>query len=123
MWTKLSNALKQRPHDNEPDHEPSDVMSKVYEQHPNLSHFHESASRVAFPTSSPKNGLFRRGSSKGSKDDGDGVSPSKLGISLPKKVKSSLALNLNFSSVYSSPLTLAEFNERIIHRLASITVV
>ncbi|KAG1744646.1 uncharacterized protein EDB91DRAFT_1335609 [Suillus paluster] len=34
MWSKLSSALKRD--------EPTDVLSKVYEQHPNLSVFHES---------------------------------------------------------------------------------
>jgi hypothetical protein len=106
MWSKISSVLKPR-HTNE-EHEPSssqgDVLSRVKEQHPNLSVFH-GASDLAIPTPSPpgspskggRRGMFRRMSRAPVKDD-DSVrapSPMTLPIGLPKKVKSSLRLNGN----------------------------
>ncbi|KAH9947994.1 hypothetical protein B0H21DRAFT_778115 [Amylocystis lapponica] len=125
MWAKFSSALK-RPgtpaldNDNDTDDDrptsPShaDVLAGVFEQHPNLSVFHE-PSEIPFPSPSPpaspsKNGhkgMFKR--SKTPKRDGtDSVPPPlppKLSLTLPKKVKSSLQTIATgtFSSALSCP--------------------
>jgi hypothetical protein len=110
MWSKISNALKPRHGPEEPEQTFSqssqgDVMSRVLEQHPNLSVF-QSSSDLPLPGPSPpgspskqgKRGMFKRLSKLPPKDDHDSLrapSPMRLPIGLPKKVKSSLHLNGN----------------------------
>ncbi|KAG2107623.1 uncharacterized protein F5147DRAFT_199842 [Suillus discolor] len=47
MWSKLSNALK--PTKDADQDQPTDVLSRVYEQHPNLSVFHETTKKLSLP--------------------------------------------------------------------------
>ncbi|KAI0945184.1 hypothetical protein AcV7_001791 [Taiwanofungus camphoratus] len=107
MWAKISSALKPgRPgtptldqDDELPPH--ADVLSKVYEQHPNLSVFHQ-ASEIPFPSPSPpaspskhgRRGMFKRPKAPRN-DTGEPTtsSPVMLPLHLPKKVKSSLHLS------------------------------
>ncbi|KAK0200898.1 hypothetical protein DFS33DRAFT_1479329 [Desarmillaria ectypa] len=106
MWSKITNALKYRLSNDDQDssfHQ-TDVMSRVLEQHPNMSVFHGEADTsipVPSPPASPsKNGrlsIFRR-TNKGKDDDSiRAPSPSPLALGLPKKVKSSLDLTGNES--------------------------
>ena len=74
MWSKLNNALKLRAgtpvnitEDEHTEVGSGEVMAGVYEQHPNLSVFHQ-PSEVPFPTPSPpaspsrhgRKGMFKR---------------------------------------------------------------
>ncbi|KAG7447351.1 uncharacterized protein BT62DRAFT_948399 [Guyanagaster necrorhizus] len=105
MWSKITNALKYRPSndDQSSSFHQSDVISRVLEQHPNMSVFHgeaETSIPVPSPPASPsKNGrrsIFRR-TNKGKDDDSiRAPSPSPLALGLPK-VKSSLDLISNES--------------------------
>ncbi|KAK0433651.1 hypothetical protein EV421DRAFT_2088558 [Armillaria borealis] len=100
MWSKITSALKYRSNDDQDSsfHQ-TDVMSRVLEQHPNMSVFHGEADTsipVPSPPASPsKNGrrsIFRR-TNRGKDDDSiRAPSPSPLALGLPKKVKSSLDL-------------------------------
>ncbi|KAK0497653.1 hypothetical protein EDD18DRAFT_1351422 [Armillaria luteobubalina] len=100
MWSTITSALKYRSNDDQDSSfNQTDVMSRVLEQHPNMSVFHGEAD-TSFPASSPpafpsKNGrrsIFRR-TNKGKDDDSIRTSsPSPLALGLPKKVKSSLDL-------------------------------
>ncbi|KIJ60945.1 hypothetical protein HYDPIDRAFT_97711 [Hydnomerulius pinastri MD-312] len=107
MWSKISSALKPRQgHDNETlEHSVAhtDVLSRVYEQHPNMSVFHERDEEVPFPTPSPppspskqgRKGMLKRISRISRAEDAEslrGPSPLKLPISLPKKVRSHMQL-------------------------------
>ncbi|KAG2363990.1 hypothetical protein BDR07DRAFT_1375382 [Suillus spraguei] len=47
MWSKLSNALK--PTKDVEQDQTTDVLSRVYEQHPNLSVFHETTKKLGLP--------------------------------------------------------------------------
>ncbi|KAK0236935.1 hypothetical protein EDD85DRAFT_907765 [Armillaria nabsnona] len=100
MWSKITSALKYRSNDDQDSSfYQADVMSRVLEQHPNMSVFHGEADTsipVPSPPASPsKNGrrsIFRR-TNKGKDDDSiRAPSPSPLALGLPKKVKSSLDL-------------------------------
>ena len=100
MWAKLSGTFSKRPETplqetfDVVDEKPSTVLSAVFDQHPNLSNFHEST-EVPFPSPSPpaspskngRRGIFRR-NPRGNGDHDSGS----LSIKLPhlKKVKSSL---------------------------------
>lgn len=119
MWSKISNALKPRHAQEELDHTNSqssqgEVMSKVFEQHPNLSVFHSSSDHPIpnpSPPSSPskRRGMFKRLSKVPPRDDAESLrapSPMRLPIGLPKKVKSSLHLNGNSTWDVESPLNL-----------------
>ncbi|KAL1941791.1 hypothetical protein VTO73DRAFT_6791 [Trametes versicolor] len=108
MWSKISSALK-RPEtpvldtDRDDGLKPPSVLSTVFNQHPNLSNFHE-PSEVPFPTPSPpaspskngRRGIFKRTPKTYSENDqppqGSQLS---LKLSIPhlKKVKSSIAPN------------------------------
>ena len=74
MWSKISNALKSHSTTNKGEQTLS-VMSKVFEQHPNLSIFHANESGVlhSSPPPSPsvhsKGDMFKRMSKGPSKDD------------------------------------------------------
>ncbi len=104
MWRKLTSALKHGNDEQDTTSSQGEVISKVLEQHPNLSMFHpgsqETASlRPPSPPSSPSKSsrkLFKRASRAPRDDDGIGRAPSpgppKLGLGIPKKVKSSLSL-------------------------------
>lgn len=111
MWSKLSNALKPRPAapDQTPDPFTSlgDVMSSIYEQHPNLSVF-QGNEDLPFPAPSPpgspskhgRKGKFKRASKvvKEGSESLDAPSSLRMPVGLPKKVRSTLSLNSN--SVY-----------------------
>lgn len=100
MWAKFSNVLKHRPGTpalSEQDDEP-DVLGSVYEQHPNLSVFHES-SEVPFPSPSPpaspsltgQKNVFKRPKPRiDTTTEPATSSPVISPLNLPKKVKSSL---------------------------------
>jgi hypothetical protein len=109
MWSKISNALKSHPHIDPSSSQSTsaNVMDKIYEQHPNLSVFHNSDDSVPFPAptnSSPppsptknKRTMFKR-ISKMPRDDDENArpaSPMRLAMGIPKKVKSSLNLMAN----------------------------
>ncbi|TDL26867.1 hypothetical protein BD410DRAFT_819072 [Rickenella mellea] len=132
MWTKLSNALKQRgdgeqhqptqQHQRQPPQQQeqhlqapqtastsqSKIVTKLREQHPNLSMFDQQPD-VPFPAPSPpgspskhgKLGIFKR-TSKANKND-EPIPSLKLPMFIPKKVKSTLNLNSNNSSVSLPP--------------------
>ncbi|KAK0476083.1 hypothetical protein IW261DRAFT_1567357 [Armillaria novae-zelandiae] len=119
MWSKITSALKYRSNDDQDSsfHQ-TDVMSRVLEQHPNMSVFHGEAD-TSFPAPSPpaspsKNGrrsIFRR-TNKGNDDDSiRAPSPSPLALGLPKKVNSSLNLIGNESQRSLSRATV----ERPVH--------
>ncbi len=121
MWSKISSALK-RPEtpvlDTERDDglKPPSVLSTVFNQHPNLSNFHE-PSEVPFPTPSPpaspskngRRGIFKRTPKTYSENEqGPQGSQLSLKLSIPhlNKVTSSIAPNsasesLPFSSSWS----------------------
>ncbi|EED84378.1 predicted protein [Postia placenta Mad-698-R] len=100
MWAKFSNVLKHRPGTpalSEQDDEP-DVLGSVYEQHPNLSVFHE-PSEVPFPSPSPpaspsltgQKNVFKRPKPRiDTLTEPATSSPVISPLNLPKKVKSSL---------------------------------
>lgn len=106
MWSKISSALKPaRPgtpaiEDDEQSSPVSTVsiLSKVYEQHPNLSVFHNNTDEVPFPTPSPpaspskhsRMGVFKRLPKAPWSENNEIVSssPRLLPLSIPKKVKS-----------------------------------
>ncbi|KDQ24070.1 hypothetical protein PLEOSDRAFT_1047961 [Pleurotus ostreatus PC15] len=115
MWSKLSNALGRHRHESDASasssqSQRSEVLDKVYEQHPNLSVFHtheeepqEESPEVPFPNnpsppSSPSRhgrvGLFKRHSRV--RDDDSIRAPSPL-LGFPKKVRSTLNLRHNNS--------------------------
>ncbi|KAF9219309.1 hypothetical protein BS17DRAFT_789471 [Gyrodon lividus] len=118
MWSKISSALKPRQgSDNETDHPVAhtDVLSKVYEQHPNMSLFHDANPEVPLPTSSPppspskkgRKGVLKRMSRTSKAEEVDslrGQSPLKLPISLPKKVRSHMQLKSSDSLQPGTPL-------------------
>ncbi|CDO77565.1 hypothetical protein BN946_scf184926.g2 [Trametes cinnabarina] len=108
MWAKISSALK-RPEtpaqDFNDDHDgnvkPPSVLNAVFNQHPNLSNFHEPSEEVLFPTPSPpaspskhgRRGIFKR-TPKAFPDNDQGPQlPIKLSIPHLKKVKSSIQPN------------------------------
>ncbi|KAI0790955.1 hypothetical protein C8Q75DRAFT_82775 [Abortiporus biennis] len=119
MWSKLSNALK-RPSTpglsdfDDESHAPQ-VLAGVYEQHPNMSVFHQQqqepqSSEVPFPSPSPppspsrsfgRRGLLKR-MSKMPFNDSEVIASSPKTIGLPKKVKSSLQ---SISTGMQSPLS------------------
>ncbi|KIY48507.1 hypothetical protein FISHEDRAFT_43031 [Fistulina hepatica ATCC 64428] len=107
MWHKFTGALKSRQatiHDDEPGVPPTpqgDVLSRVLDQHPNLSVFHNTTDFPATePPPSPKRrGVFKR-MAKVMSDEQDSCAP--LHFKLPgtfsknsKKVGSTLTLNGN----------------------------
>ncbi|KIK95232.1 hypothetical protein PAXRUDRAFT_399553 [Paxillus rubicundulus Ve08.2h10] len=106
MWSKISSALKSRQgNDNELDHSVlhTDVLSSVYEQHPNMSVFHDVTPEIPFPTPSPppspskqgRKGMLKRMSRISKTQEVDslrGQSPLKLPINLPKKVRSHMQM-------------------------------
>ena len=105
MWSKISNALK-RPETPAQDIEhdeslkPPSVLNAVFNQHPNLSNFHE-PSEVPFPSPSPpaspskhgRRGIFKRTPKPWSDNDQAPALPIKLSIPHLKKVKSSIQPN------------------------------
>ncbi|KAJ8516870.1 hypothetical protein ONZ45_g5875 [Pleurotus djamor] len=122
MWSKLSSALGRHRHESDASasssqSQRSEVMDKVYEQHPNLSVFHGAEEETSggespempfpnnpSPPSSPSRngrlGMFKR--SAKSRDDDSIRAPSPLpsmlpSIGLPKKVRSTLSLRHNSS--------------------------
>jgi len=101
MWSKITNALKN--HGTTKDSEQSStVMSKVFEQHPNLSVFHPNESGVLNPQPSPppspsvhsKRNMFKRMSKAVLKDEDSQRAPSpvpfKLTSTISKKVRNPL---------------------------------
>lgn len=115
MWSKLSNVLKPSRQFNDSDSDrssahsaPADVLSQVYEQHPNMSVFHERTNDndLPFPTPSPppspskqRRKLTRRLSSKFNLSGDSQPSSLKFPIGLPKKVRSHLHLKSNCTFV------------------------
>ncbi|KAH7927195.1 hypothetical protein BV22DRAFT_297659 [Leucogyrophana mollusca] len=96
MWTKLSHALKRSEDSGEPvsASASTDVLSRVYEQHPNLSVFHDEPTQQQQSSSSPPSSPSkRRGMLKRiSKVDNADIAALRL---IPKKVKSHLHLRSN----------------------------
>ena len=99
MWSKITNALKSQTSNK--GEQSSTVMSKVFEQHPNLSIFHSNESGVLQPSPPPspsvhsKKSMFKRLSKGALKDDADSQLPPspppfKLTSTISKKVKNSL---------------------------------
>ncbi|KAF8064059.1 hypothetical protein FPV67DRAFT_200335 [Lyophyllum atratum] len=96
MWSKISNVLKPRvaQGDPEPSSSQADVMSRVFEQHPNLSVFHSSSEQPINPSPPPspsksaKRNMFKRMSKAPFKDDNDSIRAPSPMIGPPKKVKS-----------------------------------
>ncbi|KAF8889052.1 hypothetical protein BD779DRAFT_1521715 [Infundibulicybe gibba] len=108
MWSKISNALKPRQvHDTEEiaNATSGEVLSKVFEQHPNMSVFHPAPSPPPSPsrnghktgTGSRRGGMFKRMSkvpAPEGRDDNDTGSMdigSMRSISLPKKTKAAFS--------------------------------
>jgi len=99
MWSKITNALKPQHPKEEPPPPGGEVLSKVYEQHPNMSMFHASETGVIeqphpSPPSSPsvhsKRNMFKRMSKGALKDVPDlprSSSPFGLPASISKKVR------------------------------------
>ncbi|KAJ7452151.1 hypothetical protein B0H11DRAFT_302820 [Mycena galericulata] len=112
MWAKLSHALKPKQAHDEPEssvhsnsHSHGDVMSSVFEQHPNLSVFHNpptSPSPPPSPSKSTRMGMFKR-HPKGHDESARAPSPMKMPIGLPKKVKSTFGMHGNASLVSVGP--------------------
>ncbi|KAJ7270899.1 hypothetical protein C8J57DRAFT_1507863 [Mycena rebaudengoi] len=91
MWAKISHVLKpKQAHEDDDTHSPGDVLTSVFEQHPNLSVFNSQEPSHPSPPPSPsrgsRRGMFKR-HTKGD-DSFRAPSPMKLPIGLPKKVKS-----------------------------------
>jgi len=120
MWSKLSNALKPSRQLNDSDSDrssahsaPTDVLSRVYEQHPNMSVFHDNTNDqdVPFPSPSPPPSPSRQRKKLtrlSTKFNSDGQ-PSSLRlptIGFPKKVRSHLHLKSSctyFQSMQGPP--------------------
>ncbi|KAJ7431233.1 hypothetical protein FB451DRAFT_436193 [Mycena latifolia] len=110
MWAKLSHVLKPKQANDESEtHSHGDVMSSVFEQHPNLSVFHNapephphSPSPPPSPSKSSRMGLFKR-HTKGHDESQRAPSPMKLPIGLPKKVKSGFSAQANASQISVGP--------------------
>ena len=101
MWSKITNALKSHNATSNKGEQSSTVMSKVFEQHPNLSIFHPNESGVLHPSPPPspsvhgKRNMFKRMSKGAVKDNDDAQlaplpAPFKLTSTISKKVKNSL---------------------------------
>ncbi|KAG5652587.1 hypothetical protein H0H81_004462 [Sphagnurus paluster] len=108
MWSKISSVLKSRAAQEDPEPSQADVMTKVFEQHPNLSVFHPEPAKNPSPPPSPsksaKRSMFKRGSKAPLRDENDSIrAPSPL-IGHPKKVKS----NLNLASGNNSQASLSK---------------
>ncbi|KAF5376080.1 hypothetical protein D9615_007716 [Tricholomella constricta] len=95
MWSKLSNVLKPRVAHEDPElSSQADVMAKVYEQHPNLSVFHNDSEHMTSPSPPPspsksaKRNMFKRMSKVPFKDDNEPMRAPSPMIGQPKKVKS-----------------------------------
>ncbi|KAJ7146055.1 hypothetical protein C8R44DRAFT_690289 [Mycena epipterygia] len=109
MWAKLSHALKpKQAHDESDTNSHGDVMSSVFEQHPNLSVFHSTTEpRPTSPSPPPspsksRMGMFKR-HTKGHDESLRAPSPMKLPIGLPKKVKSTFGIHGNTSQLSVGP--------------------
>ncbi|KIJ18268.1 hypothetical protein PAXINDRAFT_110749 [Paxillus involutus ATCC 200175] len=130
MWSKISSALKSRQgNDNELDH--PDVLSSVYEQHPNMSVFHDAKPEIPFPTPSPppspskqgRKGMLKRMSRISKAEEVDslrGQSPLKLPISLPKKVRSHMQLKSSIDTSRPSTDTYRQPSDPIRPSLDSL---
>ncbi|KAG6911060.1 hypothetical protein DXG01_004575 [Tephrocybe rancida] len=117
MWAKLSNVLKPTRAAHE-DPEPSsssqtsheNVMTKVFEQHPNLSVFHNDSERMSSPSPPPsptrsvKRNMFKRMSKAPFKEDADSVRATSPIIGQPKKIKAPFFGNNNNSQASLSKL-------------------
>ncbi|OSD02570.1 hypothetical protein PYCCODRAFT_1444979 [Trametes coccinea BRFM310] len=122
MWAKISSALK-RPEtpaqDSFDEHDgslkPPSVLNAVFNQHPNLSNFHETPEEVPFPSPSPpaspskhgRRGIFKRTPKPFADNDQGHQLPIKLSIPHLKKVKSSIQPNSASCSQRGAPLSLA----------------
>jgi hypothetical protein len=108
MWSKITNALKPQPQKEEPSSsQGSEVMSKVYEKHPNMSMFHANETGVVdqphpSPPSSPslhgKRNIFKRMSKGALKDPPEpprALSPFTLPASISKKVRNQIDPQFN----------------------------
>jgi hypothetical protein len=106
MWGKLSNAFGRSRSSIEQENIDAtriDVMSGVYEQHPNLSVFHAEDQLAPLPSSSANppqsisrksKTIFRRTSDDFDAENQRPSSPFNL-PNFPKKVKSTLQLHMN----------------------------
>ena len=109
MWSKIANALKN--HGTNKDEQSSTVMSKVLEQHPNLSVFHPNESGVLNPQPSPppspsvhsKRNMFKRLSKPALKDDADSQrAPSPAPFKLTSTISNSKKVRNPFTSAANS---------------------
>ncbi|KAJ7756215.1 hypothetical protein B0H16DRAFT_1674764 [Mycena metata] len=103
MWAKLSHVLKPKAHDeSEANSGTGDVMSSVFEQHPNLSVFHHPPEQPSPPPSPSKSrmALFKR---RAHDESSSAPSPMKLPIGLPKKVKTTFGMQGNASQLSLGP--------------------
>ncbi|KAG6836493.1 hypothetical protein H0H93_007522 [Arthromyces matolae] len=112
MWAKLTNVLKPRAPNEDPEPSGEGVMNKVFEQHPNLSVFHNNTERTSSPspppsptrsTKSTKRSMFKRLSKAHLKDDTESDRPSPL-VGNPKKLKSP-TINDSQASILSAETT------------------
>jgi len=107
MWSKITNVLKPHQQKEEPPSQGSEVMSKVYEKHRNLSMFHASENGVVdqphpSPPSSPsvhgKRNMFKRMSKGALKDTPEpprASSPFTLPASISRKVRNQIDSQFN----------------------------
>ncbi|KAJ7222558.1 hypothetical protein GGX14DRAFT_429090 [Mycena pura] len=107
MWARLSHALKPRQaHEESATASHADVMSNVYEQHPNLSVFHNSMDPQPSPPPSPSKsgrlGMFKR-HTKNQDESMRASSPMKKLPSLPKKVRNTFGIHGNASQLSVGP--------------------
>ena len=116
MWSKISSALK-RPETPAQDfdspvddkHPSNNVLTAVFDRHPNLSNFHD-PNEVPFPSPSPpaspskhgRKGLFKRNTKAFQDGEQAHTLPIKLSIPHLKKVKSSghtMSISRSFPSL------------------------
>ena len=98
MWSKITSVLKPN-HSAAKEDSQSQVLNKVYEQHPNMSMFHstnesgvQQAPEPPSPSVHSKRNMFKRLSRGALKDDFDGhrsASPFEQPPALPPKVRNS----------------------------------
>ncbi|KAJ7042789.1 hypothetical protein C8F04DRAFT_54305 [Mycena alexandri] len=103
MWAKLSHVLKPKAHDEpEANSGTGDVMSSVFEQHPNLSVFHHPPEQPSPPPSPSKTrmAMFKR---KGHDESSRAPSPMKMPRGIPKKVKTTFGMQGNASQLSLGP--------------------
>ncbi|KAG6816044.1 hypothetical protein H0H87_009005 [Tephrocybe sp. NHM501043] len=118
MWAKLSNVLKPRvAHEDPPEPSSSsqtshdNVLSKVFDQHPNLSVFRGSSEHISSPSPPPsptrsmKRNMFKRLSKAPLREDSDSTRAPSPMIGQPKKIKAPFSGNNNNSQASLSKVS------------------